>query len=81
MGRIVIPHGGVRRIKGDSGIARQRVRTYDLQRQSRMLRIIRSPPRGLVAGVGSINTNEDCLVINHGTTSLNRLGNATMHCL
>ena len=81
VGRIVISHGGVRRVKGDSGIARQRVRTYDLQRQSRMLRIIRSPPRGLVAGVGSINTNEDCLVINHGTTSLNHLGNATMHCL
>ena len=66
MGRIVIPHGGVCRVEGDSGIARQRVCAYDLQRQSRMLRIVRSPPSGLIAGVGSINTNEDCLVVNHG---------------
>ncbi len=66
MRRVVVAHGGVGRIKRNRGVTRQRVRTDDLQRQSRVLRVIRCPPRGLVAGVGTINTNEDCLVVNHG---------------
>ena len=65
MGRVVIPHGRVCGIERDRSIAWQRVRADDLQRQSGMLRIIRCPPRSFIAGVGSINTNEDCLVINH----------------
>ena len=64
--RVVIAHRRIRGVERHRRVARQRVRANDLQRQSSMLRIVRCPPCGLVAGVGTINANENCLVVNHG---------------
>ena len=77
---IVIAHGRIRGIERHCRIAWQRICADDLQGQSRMLRVICCPPCRLVAGVGSIDTYEDCLVIDHERPPLNQVA-ATRLCV
>ena len=64
--RVVITHRGVRGVERHCGVAGQRIRAYDLQRQSRMLGKIGGPPRGLVTGMRTVHPNQNRLFVDHG---------------
>ena len=66
MRRVVIAHGGICGVEAHRRIAGKRIGADDLQGEPRVLGIVCCPPRGLVAGVRSIHTNKNSLVVDHG---------------
>ena len=62
---VIVPHRRVSGIERNGGIARQGICADNLQRQPRVLCIIRGPPCCLVTGMRPVNADENGLVVNH----------------
>ena len=62
---VIVPHRRVSGIERNGGIARQGICADNLQRQPRVLCIIRGPPCCLVTGMRPVNADENSLVVNH----------------
>ena len=62
---VIVPHRRVSGIERNGGIARQGICADNLQRQPRVLCIIRGPPCCLVTGMRPVHADENGLVVNH----------------